>query len=169
MMKHENRRTQLIETALEQIERDGWPSTTHRTIAAACGIHVQSVYQHFPKRSALRGELMAVSPDLDLPEEPDQRMDPKDRKRQLIDVGLVLAEQVGYKNISMSALTERAGVSRTLYHRYFSTVGRFRVDLMRAAVKQENLPVIAQGLAARDPQALKAPEELRQRAAAALA
>jgi AcrR family transcriptional regulator len=131
-------------------------------------VHESSVYQHFPKRSALRDALMALHPRLDLPVEPDLRMEPKDRKRQLLDVGLQLAEQVGYKNVTMVALTDAAGVSRTLYHRYFSTVGQFRVDVMRAAVKQENLTVIAQGLAAKDPQALKASPDLRARAAATL-
>lgn len=168
MMKHENRRAQLIDTALGQIEAAGWDATTHKTIAAACSIHESSVYQHFPKRSALRDALMGLHPELQLPEEPDQRMDPVDRKRQLLDVGLELAAQVGYKNVTMVALTEKAGVSRTLYHRYFSTVGQFRVDVMRAAVKQENLTVIAQGLAAKDKQALKASTELRERAAATL-
>jgi AcrR family transcriptional regulator len=169
MMKHEERRTQLMDTALHQIATDGWDKTTHRTIAAACGIHESSVYQHFPKRTSLRDELMAAHPDLNLPDEPDLRMDPKDRKRQLLDVGLRLAAEVGYKNVTMGQLTEAAGVSRTLYHRYFSTVGQFRVDVMRAAVKQENLVVIAQGLVAKDKQALKAPIELRERAAATIA
>jgi AcrR family transcriptional regulator len=169
MMKHEDRRTQLIKTALEQIARGGWASTTHRTIAAACDIHQSSVYQHFPKRSDLRNELMARQPELNLPEEPDLRMQPEQRKDQLLTIGLGLAAEVGYKNVTMVKLTEAAGVSRTLYHRYFSTVGRFRVDLMRAAVKQENLAVIAQGLAAKDPQALKAAPELRERAAATIA
>lgn len=169
MMKHEDRRTQLITTALSQIARTGWAATTHRTIAAECEIHESAVYQHFPKRTALRAELMARHPELDLPEELDLRMDPKDRKRQLLDVGLKLSEQVGYRNVTMGALTDAAGVSRTLSHRYFSTVNQFRVDVMRAAVKQGNLAVIAQGLVAKDPHALKVPAELRERAAATIA
>lgn len=167
MMKHEDRRAQLINTALAQIAKQGWPATTHRTIAAACEVHESSVYQHFPKRAALRAELMARHPELELPDEPDPRMGPKDRKKQLLEIGLKLAEEVGYQNVTMLALTDRAGVSRTLYHRYFSTVGQFRVDVMRAAVKQGNLCVVAQGLAAKDKQALKAPIELRERAARA--
>lgn len=168
MMKHENRRAQLIDTALGQIEAAGWDATSHRTIAAACSIHESSVYQHFPKRSDLRAALMALQPDLNLPDEPDQRMSPKDRTRHLLECGLRLAERDGYKNVTMGALGMAAGVSRTLSHRYFSNVNQFRVAVMRAAVKQENLTVIAQGLAAKDPHALKAPEELRRRAAATL-
>lgn len=168
MMKHEERRAQLINTALAQIDAAGWAATTHRSIAAACCVHESAVYQHFPKRTALRDALMAAHPDLALPEDADLRMNPKDRKRQLINCGLKLAEDVGYKNVTMAALTESAGVTRTLYHRYFTTVGQFRVDVMRAAVKQKNLRVIAQGLIAQDPQALKASAELREQAAATL-
>jgi AcrR family transcriptional regulator len=169
MMKHETRRKQLIDTALAQIASGGWAATSHRTIASTCGIHESSVYQHFPKRAALRQALMSLDPSLQLPEEPDQRMRPKDRKRHLLEHGLLLAVRDGYKNVTMGALTEAAGVSRTLYQRYFHNVSQFRVDVMRAAVKQGNLAVIAQGLVANDPHALKAPIELRQRAAATLA
>lgn len=169
MMKSETRRIQLIDEALAQVAKSGWAATTHRSVAEACGVQESLVYQHFPKRSALRTALMHQQPELNLPDEPDLRMDPVDRRRQLLDVGLALAEKVGYRNVTMTALTEAAGVSRTLYHRYFTTVGRFRVDVMRAAVKKENLIVIAQGLAAKDPQAMKASPELRERAAATIA
>lgn len=167
-MKSDIRRTQLIHIALAQIATNGWDATTHRTVAAACSVNETTVYSHFPKRRDLRDALMADHPHLELPEVVDQRMAPGDRKRQLIDTALELAEATGYKNVTMEALTAAAGVSRTLYARYFTTVGQFRVDVMRAAVKRENLRVIAQGLAAQDPHAMKAPLELRERAVATL-
>lgn len=167
-MKSEIRRTQLLHIALAQIAAQGWDKTTHRSVAAECRVNETTVYSHFPKRSDLRTALMEKQPGLDLPEAPDQRMKPKDRKRMLIDAALVLAGEVGYKNITMEALTAAAGVSRTLYARYFTTVGQFRVDVMRAAVKRGNLRVIAQGLAAQDPHAMDAPHDVRIAAAATL-
>lgn len=167
-MKSEIRRTQLLELALAQIAVDGWPNTTHKSIARACGVNDTTVYSHFPKRSDLRNAIMADHPHLDLPDAPDLRMKPGDRHRMLMDKALELSARDGYKNVTMEALTTAAGVSRTLYARYFTSVLQFRVEVMRTAVKRRNLPIIAQGLVARDPHALKAPSELREAAIATL-
>lgn len=167
-MKQSIRRNQLLDTARAQVIAHGWDATTHRTVASAAGVNEATMYSHFPKRRELRDALMGVAPELALPVEVDQRMKPGDRQRMLIDTALTLAAKVGYKNVTMDALTTAAGVSRTLYARYFTNVDQFRVAVMRAAVKQRVLPVIAQGVVARDPHAMKAPLELRNEAVASL-
>jgi AcrR family transcriptional regulator len=167
-MKNDVRRTQILDTATAQVVAQGWDKTSHRTIAAACAVNETTVYSHFSKRSDLRDALMGARPDLALPVEADKRMKPDDRHKQLIEVGLTLAAAQGYKNVTMEALMAAAGVSRTLYARYFSNVNQFRVEIMRAAVKRAILPIIAQGLAAQDPHAMKAHEALRKEAVATL-
>lgn len=167
-MKQSIRRSQLLETAHAQVVNNGWDATTHRSVAAAVGVNETTVYSHFPKRSELRAALMELAPTLNLPVDAERRMKPGDRQRMLIDTALTLATRDGYKNVTMDALTQAAGVSRTLYARYFTNVDQFRVAVMRAAVKRVVLPVIAQGLAARDPHAMKASAEVRAAAAATL-
>ena len=107
---------------------------------------------------------MAADPSLALPDEPELRMSPGDRRRMMLDCALKLAAEHGYRNITVKQISDAAGVGPTLYAHHFGNANQMRVDIMRAAVKQEVLPVILQGLAVKDPQAMKASPELRARA-----
>lgn len=49
----ESVREQLLETARAQIERNGYASTTIRSVAAECGIAVGTVYNYFPSKDML--------------------------------------------------------------------------------------------------------------------
>ena len=82
----------------------------------------------------------------------------------LIDAGLRLAATHGYDRVSRAMLAREAGVSETLLS-YYWPAAQWRDELMRAAVRDEVLTVIAQGLVERDPIALAAPLDLRVRAA----
>ena len=53
--------------------------------------------------------------------------------------------------------------------KYFGTMVSFKRTIMRAAIKDGNLPILAQGLAAGDKCAMKAPSELKTAAIATLA
>lgn len=94
-----------------------------------------------------------------------KRMQADDRRDQLLAAALVIAERTHYAHMTREEIADHAGVTRNLVTHYFGTMTQFRRDIMRAAVRQKNLRVIAQGLMARDPHALKAPEELRKAAA----
>lgn len=86
------------------------------------------------------------------------------RKEDILAKALKLAETKGYRDVTREEITTAAGVSGPVVNYHFGTMTQFQRDLMRYAVRHENLAVIAQGLCARDPQARKASEELRRRA-----
>lgn len=92
------------------------------------------------------------------------RLKPEARKTDLLAAALTLAEQLGYQHITRKQIAEAAGVSGPIIHHYFGTMGGLREELMRYAVEQENLTVIAQGLTGSNPAALAAPEALRRQA-----
>lgn len=98
---------------------------------------------------------------------PRQRLKPKDRKLQILDAMLDEAEVTGYARITRESIALRAACSPNLVSNYFDTMPQLRRTLMRNAVKQERLKIIAEGIVLRDKHALEAPEELRQRALAA--
>jgi AcrR family transcriptional regulator len=91
-----------------------------------------------------------------------------DRKEQILETALRLAEKMGYTNITRAGVADAAGVAPSLVSHYFTTMGKMKRAVMRQAVKRAVLSIVAQGLTLKDDQALKAPEELRARAAASL-
>jgi len=92
------------------------------------------------------------------------RLDSKLRKADLLQVALQLSSKYNYTNVTRWAVAQRAGVSPSLVSRYFNTMTQLRRDVMRHAVREGLLDIVAQGLFAKDPHALKAPRELKEKA-----
>lgn len=93
------------------------------------------------------------------------RMKIEARKQQLLDSALKLASEHGYKNVTRKMIAEdcdctEGNVSRALG----ATMPQIKRDIMRHAVKNENLTVIAQGIVDKDTHALKAPKDVKERA-----
>ena len=99
---------------------------------------------------------------------PQLKMQARERKAQILGAALTLCETAGYTRLTREQIAEKAGCPPTLITYHFGTMPALRRDIMREAVRVGHLPVIAQGLAVRDPHALKAPEDLRRRAIASL-
>lgn len=87
------------------------------------------------------------------------------RVEELLAAGLLLAVSKGYQQVSRADLAQAVGVAEGTVSVHFGTMKQFRRSLMRAAVHQRHLGVVAQGLAMRDHEALKAPADLRDAAA----
>ena len=86
------------------------------------------------------------------------------RKEEILLAAIPVAERKGYTNVTRDDIAEAVGISGPgiLYH--FKTMRQFRSSLMRYAVKNQTLRVIAQGLVLRDPHACRASDELQQQA-----
>lgn len=93
---------------------------------------------------------------------------PELRKAAIVASAANLARREGYREITRTAVAEEAGVSDGLIYRYFGTMKQLKRAVMRYAIEGEILEIIAQGLAAGDPHAQGAPEELKRAAAASL-
>lgn len=94
----------------------------------------------------------------------NKRTDPKIRRRKLLTAALEVASKQGYQVMTFDQIAEEAQVSKSLVCKYFGTMPKLRRDVMRAAVRDEVLPVIAQGLINKDPHAKKASKELQEKA-----
>lgn len=91
---------------------------------------------------------------------------PADRTRELLAVALNLAAAHGYRSLTRESIATAAGVSPALVSARLGTMDQLRRSVMRAAVAQRVVSVVAQGLAVRDRQAMRADESLRALAAA---
>lgn len=86
----------------------------------------------------------------------------------MVTAALVVARKRGYNQMTRDAIAAEAGCSTGQVTTVLGTMPQLRRAIMRAAVVRKDLPVIAQGVVARDPSALAAPLELRQRALAGM-
>ena len=90
-----------------------------------------------------------------------KRMDPIDRREQILAAAVGMAGDVGFQKITRDGVATRAGVAMGLVTRYFGTMCQLRRHVMRSAVKNGIIPIVAEGLAIGDPHAKKAGPELR--------
>lgn len=97
------------------------------------------------------------------------KLEARERTAQILAAALKLAAKDGYGRITREAIAAAAGVSPGLVTHHMGTMEQLRRDVMREAVRAECLPVIAQGLVARDRHALKAPDPLQKKALASFA
>lgn len=95
-----------------------------------------------------------------------KRMAPADRKASILDAAYTAAKKLGYNNFRLTHVAEAAECSTALVMIYYKTMAQVRRDVMRAAIRDEHLPIIAVGIALKDPYCRKISPELRARAIA---
>lgn len=89
-------------------------------------------------------------------------------RAHLLDTALTEARRVGYQQITRAGLAAAAGVSPALISRDFGTMDELRRVIMKEAIRAGDLKIVAQGLAAKDRVATRAPVEIKKRAAETL-
>jgi AcrR family transcriptional regulator len=97
-----------------------------------------------------------------------KRKPANERREEVLSVALQLAVEVGYTRITRERISSVIGITKQAIQHHIGTVAELRRDVMQEAIARECLPVIAQGMALRDPLTLSAPAELLGRARAAL-
>jgi len=91
------------------------------------------------------------------------------RRTQILDKALELADVSGFEILSRDKIAAALNCAPGTISHHFGTMEEFRHALMRHAIAKKNLTVLAQGLAAKNQYAQKAPEQLRKKALASLA
>lgn len=92
------------------------------------------------------------------------RMTPHDRRDQILNAAIILALKQGWGSLTRRSVAEAADTSAGLVNFYFNNTPGMKDSVMQAAVERQLLPIIADGIAARNKIALSAPSELRLRA-----
>ena len=86
----------------------------------------------------------------------------------LMGAALAVAARCGYQSMSRDQIAEEAKCSTGLISKYFGTMPQLRRAVMRAAVVRGDRTVLAQGLAAGDPNAHEAGPKAKRDALDAL-
>lgn len=95
----------------------------------------------------------------------NKRTPTKVRKEEILNAALDIAKTSGLAAVSGKKIAAALDIDRTGVMYHIVSMHELRCDVMRLAIKTEELTVIAQGLATGDPIAQEAPEGLRRRAA----
>lgn len=90
--------------------------------------------------------------------------DPKMRRNQILKAAVELAAELGYHKIRRFEVAKQAKVSSGLINFHFRTMEELKKSVMKYAIKNKNLKIIAQGIVLQDPQVLKLPDDVKQSA-----
>lgn len=97
-----------------------------------------------------------------------KRLHPLDRKPAILRAATTLARQHGYTKVSREAIATAAECSPALVSTYFGTMLKLQRAVMGEAIRTGDWVIIAQGLVARDPRAMRIPEAMRRAAVESL-
>lgn len=152
--------------AIDMAKKKGLVNLTRKSVSEAAGIKDGSWSANVGCTfTELIEEIQPLCPNIVAGQGTEKtRLSPKMRVEHLISVALDLCEKDGYTNVNRESIAKAANVSVSLITHYLGTMKNLRRDMMRHAIKQERLNVIAQGLTLKDPHALKAPPELQEKA-----
>lgn len=90
-------------------------------------------------------------------------MHPYDRKAQILAAGLKLAAQFGYMRLTDRDLAREAKCSKSLVLHHFGSIHTVRSEVLREAIRTENLAVIRQGWGMNAPEIKTCPPDVLQR------
>lgn len=89
-------------------------------------------------------------------------------RQKILDAAIALAADGGLQYLTRDGVARVAGVGAGTVNKHFGTIVVLRSDVVREAVRIENLDVLAQGLALGFVAARNAPARLKRRALALL-
>jgi len=85
-----------------------------------------------------------------------KRMKPDDRRDEILAAALRVAMIHGYAAFTRIQVANEANCAESLVSKYFGTMAKFRRNVMRAAIRNNNKVIIMQGVLIKDKHALKA-------------
>lgn len=97
-----------------------------------------------------------------------KRTNPDVRREEILKAAIEEAKDSHYLQVTREKIAKRVGVTDSVVNAYFGTMSKLRRDLMRYAVANSCVEIVAQGLANKDPHAQKANDAVRAMAAAML-
>lgn len=96
------------------------------------------------------------------------RLNPDERYKQLLESAVEVAKTSGFNEMTHTLVALHAKVSKATVFKYFETIFKLRTDVMKVAIEQELLPIIAAGVVARNEVALSASDDLKKKALASI-
>jgi len=163
-------REHVKETALAMVREAGLINLSRRALCVRAGLPDGS-FPHVMgcNFTEFLSEIKTDAPERTTLAVSKTRTDPALRRQQILDVAVELARKGDYTRVTRGQVAEAAGCSGGLVTRYFKTMTQLKKAIIRAAVRDGVVEIVAQGIARRDPQARKASPDLKNEAARLIA
>lgn len=94
-----------------------------------------------------------------------KRMPPDERRQSILAAAVKEARRLGYRNITRDGVATAAGVTFPRVTQLFGDMTGLRRAIMRYALDHDDLTLLAQGLAHRDPIARRANATIKKKVA----
>lgn len=93
-----------------------------------------------------------------------RRIAPSERREEIIAGAMIAAEIFGYHVMTIDQIAGMAHTSPSLIGWYFKTIANLRKVVIRRAIKDKKLLIIAQGIVNSDPTTVKIDSKLKKKA-----
>lgn len=164
-MKHEDRHRQILNAAVAMLLSGVKVSLLG--VAREAKVSPSLVGQHYATLPILYAALSAEaerSGRIDLQLAVTRALNPPNTKLELLMVGVVLARDVGIARLTRALVGDESGKAHGTVSHNFGAFQNFKDEVVKWAVENEDLIIIAQGLKDDNTYALQAPQELQSRA-----
>jgi len=91
------------------------------------------------------------------------RKNPENRKKEILEAAIRLSKKIGYSHITRDGVAEKAGVSFALVSFYYGTIEKLKAAVLKEAIGEEIIEIIAQGLVRKDKQTARLPQDLKDK------
>ena len=93
-----------------------------------------------------------------------KRMKPAQRREEILQAAMSVARRLGYKSMRRCDVAKEAGVTDALVSNYWGTITQLQRGVMRKAIADDDLELIAQGVVAKDRHVAKLSERRKRHA-----
>lgn len=114
--------------------------------------------------TAFFNELKKTVSDTTLHKITKTRLDVDLRKKYILDAAINIAKKIGYQKLTCKNISHETNMSRSHITHRFKSIKILKRLVLRTAIDQKILPIIAQGLANKDEATKKIPQKLKETA-----
>lgn len=97
------------------------------------------------------------------------RLEPSERADNILAAAVAVALRDGFQNVTRDKVAAEANSSVGLIYTYYRSMDILRDEVMRIAIRDRHLAIVAQGVASGNVATARAPAELRRQALQTLA
>ena len=164
-----DRMTTVLEAATAEAREVGLAYITRDAVARRAGVPPGSMCM-FGSMRDIKQKVAQMDSSLQSPESLDRYEAARNQTDlAILGAAVKLAATGRYDRLTRRDVAEAAGVSPARVSLFAGDMEGLRAAIMKAAVMDKVAVVVAQGLADRHPEAVAAPDELKQQALAVLA